>query len=140
MSKHEVRIKIGEKWYTVEVDSLEYSPITVKVDGESFDFEISDLPSKFNHETTKTEQPLDIPEQTSNESIINSPIAGKILAIKIKPGTTVKSGDELCIIEAMKMEQSIRAHGNGKVKKIFVKPMDHVNANDPLIEFESLNK
>ena len=136
MSKHEVRIKIGEKWYTVEVDNLEYSPITVKVDGESFEFEIPDLPLKSNQEPAEPESSVDMPENTSNNSVINSPIAGKILAIKIKPGSSVKSGDELCIIEAMKMEQSIRAHGEAKVKKIFVKPMDQVNTNDPLIEFE----
>ena len=137
MAKHEVRIKIGEKWYTVEVDDLEYSPITVKVDGESFEFEIPDLPSKSNQEILESEASTDdIPKQQTNERIINSPIAGKILAIKIKPGSTVKSGDELCIIEAMKMEQSIRAHGEAKIKKIFVKPMDQVNTNDPLIEFE----
>ena len=137
MAKHEVRIKIGEKWYTVEVDDLEYSPITVKVDGESFEFEIPDLPSKSNQEILKSEASTDdIPKQQTNERIINSPIAGKILAIKIKPGSTVKSGDELCIIEAMKMEQSIRSHGEAKIKKIFVKPMDQVNTNDPLIEFE----
>ena len=136
MSKHEVRIKIGEKWHTVEVDNLEYSPITVKVDGESFEFEIPDLPLKSNQEPAEPESSVDMPENTSNDSVINSPIAGKILAIKIKPGSSVKSGDELCIIEAMKMEQSIRAHGEAKVKKIFVKPMDQVNTNDPLIEFE----
>ena len=136
MSKHEVRIKIGGKWHTVEVDSLEYSPITVKVDGESFEFEIPDLPLKSNQEPAEPESSVDMPENTSNDSVINSPIAGKILAIKIKPGSSVKSGDELCIIEAMKMEQSIRAHGEAKVKKIFVKPMDQVNTNDPLIEFE----
>lgn len=136
MSKHEVRIKIGEKWHTVEVDNLEYSPITVKVDGESFEFEIPDLPLKSNQQPDEPESSVDMPENTSNDSVINSPIAGKILAIKIKPGSSVKSGDELCIIEAMKMEQSIRAHGEAKVKKIFVKPMDQVNTNDPLIEFE----
>ena len=136
MSKHEVRIKIGEKWHTVEVDNLEYSPITVKVDGESFEFEIPDLPLKSNQQPAEPESSVDMPENTSNDSVINSPIAGKILAIKIKPGSSVKSGDELCIIEAMKMEQSIRAHGEAKVKKIFVKPMDQVNTNDPLIEFE----
>ena len=136
MSKHEVRIKIGEKWYTVEVDNLEYSPITVKVDGESFEFEMPDLPLKSNQQPIEPESSVDMPENASNDSVINSPIAGKILAIKIKPGSSVKSGDELCIIEAMKMEQSIRAHGEAKVKKIFVKPMDQVNTNDPLIEFE----
>ena len=40
------------------------------------------------------------------------------------------------VVEAMKMEQSIRAARNGVVKDILVQPMDSVRTNDPLIELE----
>ena len=99
MSKHEVRIKIGEKWHTVEVDNLEYSPITVKVDGESFEFEIPDLPLKSNQQPAEPESSVDMPENTSNDSVINSPIAGKILAIKnefIPPTINLNYPDPEC--------------------------------------------
>ncbi len=54
----------------------------------------------------------------------------------VRPGDRVSAGDEICVVEAMKMEQSIRAPRDGVVKTIFVQPMDQVNADDPLVELE----
>jgi propionyl-CoA carboxylase alpha chain len=61
---------------------------------------------------------------------------GRVLAIRVRPGDLVSAGDEVCVIEAMKMEQSIRVSLDGVVKAIHVRPMDTVKANDPLIEME----
>ena len=63
-------------------------------------------------------------------------MAGRVIAIMVRPGDQVSVGDEVCIVEAMKMEQSIRAVRGGVVKTIHVQPMDSVGANDPLIELE----
>ena len=46
------------------------------------------------------------------------------------------ANDEVCVVEAMKMEQSIRAPRDGVVKEIHVQPLDTVNTNDPLIDLE----
>ena len=54
----------------------------------------------------------------------------------VRPGDRVSAGDEVCVVEAMKMEQSIRAPKSGVVKTIHVQPMDSVSANDPLMELE----
>ena len=54
----------------------------------------------------------------------------------VRPGDHVSACDEVCVVEAMKMEQSIRAPRSGVVKTIHVQPMDSVSANDPLMELE----
>ena len=61
---------------------------------------------------------------------------GRVIAIMVRPGQQVSAGDEVCIVEAMKMEQSIRAVQDGTVRAIHVQPMDSVGAQDPLVEFE----
>ena len=61
---------------------------------------------------------------------------GRVLAVMVRPGDQVSQGDDLCVVEAMKMEQTIRANRSGVVRTIFVQPMDSVSANDPLIELE----
>jgi biotin carboxyl carrier protein len=61
---------------------------------------------------------------------------GRVISILVRPGDRVSAGDEVCVVEAMKMEQSIRAHRNGVIKEIHVQPMDLVKANDPLVELE----
>ena len=61
---------------------------------------------------------------------------GKVIAILVRPGDRVSAGDDLCVVEAMKMEQSIRAPRDGVVKAVHVQPMDSVGADDILIELE----
>jgi biotin carboxyl carrier protein len=61
---------------------------------------------------------------------------GRVISILVRPGDPVSAGQEVCVVEAMKMEQSIRASIDGVVKAVHVQPMDSVSANDPLIELE----
>ncbi len=61
---------------------------------------------------------------------------GRVLAVMVRPGDQVSAGDEVCVVEAMKMEQTIRADRSGVVRTIHVQPMDSVSTNDPLIELE----
>ena len=61
---------------------------------------------------------------------------GRVISIMVRPGEQVSAGQEVCVVEAMKMEQSIRVAGSGVIKTIHVQPMDSVSANDPLMELE----
>ena len=67
---------------------------------------------------------------------VYAPMPGKIVKILVKVGDRVSEKQPLMIVEAMKMEQSIRVTRNGVVKAVHVQPMDSVRANDPLIELE----
>ncbi len=62
---------------------------------------------------------------------------GKIIEIFVKDGDEVKAGKPLLIMEAMKMENEMRAAGDVKIKKIKVKQGDSVETGAVLIEFES---
>ena len=64
---------------------------------------------------------------------VNSPMQGTILEIKVKVGDSVKSGDNLVILEAMTLENEIKAPNDGVVKEIRVSKGQSVNANDALI-------
>lgn len=61
---------------------------------------------------------------------------GKITEIYVKEGQEVKKGDPLLILEAMKMENVIKANNSGKVLKINVKVGDTVEKGKMLIDFE----
>jgi biotin carboxyl carrier protein len=65
-----------------------------------------------------------------------SPIAGTVLQVKCKAGDEVKNGQELIVIEAMKMETAIAAAHDGKVKAVPVAAGDSVRENQLLVEFE----
>lgn len=73
-------------------------------------------------------------EDTS--SILRSPMPGVVVALSVKPGDTVSEGQEICVIEAMKMQNSMTAGKTGKVKSVHCKAGDTVGEGDLLVELQ----
>ena len=69
-------------------------------------------------------------------SEIIAPMGGKILDVKVKPGDAVNDGDEVVILEAMKMELPVVAEASGTVKEVKCKKGDTVEAEGVLITLE----
>lgn len=67
---------------------------------------------------------------------VNAPMPGLVLEILVKEGDKVHKGDNLIILEAMKMENIIKADGEAAIKKIAINPGDKVQKNQLLIELE----
>ena len=66
---------------------------------------------------------------------IKAPMPGLIIDLKVKPGDAVKQGDQLLILEAMKMENIIKSPGEGTVKNVKVKKGESVEKGQVLLEF-----
>jgi len=141
-----VRVRVGDHWYTVQVGDLSHSPVEVTVEGESYQVEVEDLPAQ-PHARSSRGRPLSLdiaapPPQSRPgvpnplDKILRTPMPGRVISILVQPGDHVSAGDEVCVVEAMKMEQSIRVPWSGVVKAVHVQPLDSVSANDPLIELE----
>lgn len=73
-------------------------------------------------------------EEAITGAVIASPLPGRICKINVKEGDMVTKGQEVAVLEAMKMENSISAETVGRVKRILVKEGDNVSENAPLIE------
>ena len=146
MALTRLRVRVGGRWHAVEVGDLSGSPVTVTVDGETFEVEVEGLPlaapARPRRGRTQTPGILVPPPAsrvnptTADGNVIRSPMPGRVISILVRPGDTVSVGQEVCVVEAMKMEQSIRSPQNGTVKEIRVQPMDSVRTNDPLLELE----
>ncbi len=66
---------------------------------------------------------------------IKASMPGLILDLKVAPGDVVKKGDVVLILEAMKMENSIKSPGDGVVKEVKVSLKQSVEKNQVLIQF-----
>ena len=64
---------------------------------------------------------------------VKAPMPGTILDIKVKAGDSVKKGDVLCILEAMKMENEIMAPADAKVVQVVAAKGASVNSGDVLV-------
>ena len=142
MKKFQFTIR-GNK-YDVELLNLEDNVAQVDVNGTIYEVEIHKeiktpktpklirqqvIPSG-ESDKAKTSKPT----EKKGLGLIKAPLPGTILEIKVKTGDVVKSGDNLLVMEAMKMENNIKADREGKIEVISVNAGDTVLEGDTLIE------
>uniref|UniRef100_A0A674E495 Propionyl-CoA carboxylase alpha chain, mitochondrial n=1 Tax=Salmo trutta TaxID=8032 RepID=A0A674E495_SALTR len=84
--------------------------------------------------TLSAHMPEKVPEDTS--SILRSPMPGSVVAVSVKPGDVVAEGQEICVIEAMKMQNSLIAAKAAKVKSVHCKAGETVGEGDLLVQLE----
>ena len=65
-----------------------------------------------------------------------SPMPGLLVSVSVEPGRDVKAGQELAVVEAMKMENTLRAGRDGKVAAILASPGESLAVDQPIMEFE----
>ena len=61
---------------------------------------------------------------------------GIIVSVAVSPGDQVVPGDEICVLEAMKMQQTLRADWAGVVRSLHVQPGQQVQGGDPIATLE----
>lgn len=73
------------------------------------------------------------PQQSGKSSNVICPMPGSIVDVLVKEGQSVKAGDTVIVLEAMKMESEIKTAESGVVREIKVNKGDHVESGDILI-------
>ena len=74
-------------------------------------------------------------EKPDTSKLIISPMPGLVVSMDVELGQEVQEGEAVCVVEAMKMQNIIRAEANGTVKAINVGAGDSVAADEIMVEF-----
>ncbi|WIA30550.1 hypothetical protein OEZ86_000633 [Tetradesmus obliquus] len=73
--------------------------------------------------------------KASSHRVVRSPMTGTLVEVLVQHGSEVRLGDDLVVIEAMKMRNAIKADREGFVDEVFAKQGDVVSADQPLLKF-----
>lgn len=123
------KITINGNLYEVEINSLTDTQAQVLVNGKPYGVgiekegmrAISEKAPAPKQTVMQAEQPHPVEETISaGELAIKSPLPGTILSIAVTKGQSVKRGEKLLVLEAMKMENDILAEKDGTVAKVLV--------------------
>lgn len=132
-----LRVRVEDRWFDVEVADLDDSPVRVLVDGEPIDVEIDDAEIREAPAAAAPKQPARAPSPgPSPVRTFRSPMPGAIISVSVKEGDQIVTGDEVCLLESMKMRQSLRADWSGIVKTVHVKAGDQVPHGHPIVDLE----
>ncbi|MDR1201499.1 MAG: biotin/lipoyl-binding protein [Tannerellaceae bacterium] len=128
--------------YKVHINSVVEDIAEVEVNGTPFKVKMEKPTKKqvvtikraAQAPTTATGEPVvSRPVASTSQGAVRSPLPGIILEVKCKIGDTVKRGQTIIILEAMKMENNIHADRDGVIKEIKVNKGDSVLENAELV-------
>lgn len=145
----EYKFKINGNDYKVAIETVDNGVAKVSVNGTNYTVELENAIS-----TPKAVKPVHVAPATyqatpqaapkkvepaapsGGASALKSPLPGVILEVKVREGDTVKAGQLIMVLEAMKMENNIDAHKAGVVRSIEKRQGDSVLEGDTLIIIE----
>lgn len=127
-----VHILLNNKSYRTEVVEFnrQEKSCTIKVNGNTYILDIKDQYDELLHQLgLDTLNKVKIAE-------LKAPMPGLVLRVMVSEGDQVMKGENLLVLEAMKMENIIKAPADVKIKSIKVKASDKVEKNQVMIFFE----
>jgi glutaconyl-CoA/methylmalonyl-CoA decarboxylase subunit gamma len=140
-------VKIEDHSYAVEIQDLNARPIVALVDGEPFEVypEEGGISLPENVQATSpvvNAPPVPVSNGTPLSSsvsvkVVRAPIPGVLISLAVKIGDEVSYGQELCVLEAMKMKNTVRASHPGRIGWIHAAVGQTLNHHDPIMEYEA---
>ena len=127
LSEHTYSLKLGNEIFHITSTKLENSKYSFLVDGHYFE---STVRTKLEEET---ENILKSNLNSNDEIKIKSPMPGMILRVNKNNGDKVIKGESLILLEAMKMENELKAPDDGVISQIFIEPGKSVEKNQILL-------
>jgi biotin carboxyl carrier protein len=108
--------------------------VQVEVDGETFTVEVKTV--LLDGEAVAEPAPVPAFQSAAPPAgVIPAPLPGVIKSIAVRPGQRVAAGDELLVIEAMKMDNVIRAQREGTIGMVYVTEGRQVGHGEPLLMY-----
>ncbi len=149
VERNKFEVKIDDKSYLVDTQLTETSVYSLIVNGKSYETDVDYQDGIYNVLTEGDLFKIEVMDElkkkmlerrggsaAEGKQIIKSEMPGSIVDVKIKVGDEVKEGDVLLILEAMKMQNEIKAPKDGEVKELYVKAGENIDADAKMVVIE----
>jgi glutaconyl-CoA/methylmalonyl-CoA decarboxylase subunit gamma len=140
-----ITVKVANRTYAVEVGDIHDRPVIAVIEGEVFevwpeDVRLTHVPPRAAPPVVSAPGPVGaastVPVASGdNAKAVRAPIPGVIISVAVEAGDTVRHGQELCVLEAMKMKNVIRASRAGTIDVVCTAAQQHVKHHDVLMEY-----
>ncbi len=130
MALRKFRIKVNDVVYEVEAEEVFSAEASVPAVAP----QVETLSSTARVEPVRPKAPA---VQQNGLTVIESPLPGSVLDVKVAEGDLVEVGQVLIILEAMKMENEVASPVSGKIRAVKVKKGSAVDANDVLVTIDN---
>ena len=131
---HRIWVTVNGERFLVEVDDLTQQPVVAIVEGSRFEIMI-DKDEVEQEETLLEPQAVSYSIPAGTACDVTAPMPGDISEILVKAGQAVKTGEPLCVLDAMKMKNTIHAPHDGVIAEVCISQGQAVEYGAPLFRF-----
>jgi propionyl-CoA carboxylase alpha chain len=137
------RINLASSWWfgsPIWEGTIDSAPVAVQVrpilNGVMLTYQGVEIAARvFTERETKLATLMPVKELPDTSKFLLCPMPGLVVSLNVSVGQEVAAGDPLCVVEAMKMENVLKAERDAKVAKILAKPGDSLNVDAVILEF-----
>jgi propionyl-CoA carboxylase alpha chain len=137
------QIKLASSWWfgaPVWEGTVDSTAVAVQVrpilNGVMLTYEGVEVPARvFTLRETELNALMPVKERPDTSKLLLCPMPGLMVSLAVSEGQEVAAGDPLCVVEAMKMENVLKAERDATVSKILAKPGDSLNVDAVILEF-----
>jgi biotin carboxyl carrier protein len=122
-----LHLLLGKDSWTVACQRLEGRRWALGAAGERFDVEVQDDRAKQIEALTGQGR------KPAGGGVVKAPMPGLVVRVEVREGASVEAGEGLVVVEAMKMENELRATHKGVVERVHVKAGDRVEKGAELV-------
>lgn len=138
-----IKVEIEGKVYNVSIKDVHSNPVLAEVDGKIYQVypEVQGpavIPAVATQSAPVPVTASAAPGSSAGNGLtLNAPLPGVIVSIDVQAGQSVKAGQQVCTLEAMKMKNAIRSDRDGVIAQVNVKAGDLVKHNQPMFTFQA---
>ncbi|HJX27699.1 MAG TPA: biotin/lipoyl-containing protein [Thermoanaerobaculia bacterium] len=142
-------VAVGDNVYHVDAASIQNGARSLRIDGAQHEVSVRRHGESWVVASRQGAVPVDVVDPLTHlaqqtrggkggrrQQRVDAYMPGRVVAVLVQEGDEVAAGQGIVVLEAMKMENEIRAEHEGKILKIHVQPGQAVDAGNPLFELE----
>ena len=137
------RINLASSWWfgsPIWEGTIDSAPVAVQVrpllNGVMLTYQGVEIAARvFTERETELSTLMPVKELPDTSKFLLCPMPGLVVSLNVSVGQEVAAGDPLCVVEAMKMENVLKAERDAKVAKVLAKPGDSLNVDAVILEF-----
>ena len=141
MVKKQITVLVNGKSHVVEIEDTTSYPFEIYVDRKKMSVSVANTPVNLGSTQSNISNIIETNDglkglTQNGTKLIRSPMPGKVISVPIKIWDYIEEGSELCVIESMKMQQSLLSGNTGIVRAIFIHEGDSINTSDVVVQIQ----
>ncbi len=130
-----ISVRVAGETFEVEIEDLAARPVRARIGEEQFEVWPDPAPAALSAAAPPRPRLETVEPSAPGANVVLAPLPGVLISVAVQPGDTVVVGQALCVLEAMKMNNTVRAARPGRIAAVRAVAGQTVRHRQVLLEY-----